>query len=107
MAKSGHRARLGAGRSQVQILPFRLKNKRDEGELAPRLAWDQETAGSNPVIPIETARSFNGLGLRSDKAAMKVRFLPGLLTQRLAYGECRAWPEQILTGDLSCQRCID
>lgn len=24
---------------------------RDEGELAPRLAWDQEIAGSNPVIP--------------------------------------------------------
>lgn len=24
---------------------------RDEGEMAPRLVWDQETAGSSPAIP--------------------------------------------------------
>ena len=40
VAKSGHRARLGAGRSRVRILPFRLTNplKRDVAKLGHR-AW--------------------------------------------------------------------
>ena len=59
---------------------------RDEGELAPRLAWDQEIAGSSPAIPtcghFNTARSFNGRGRRPDKAETKVRLLLGLFKQQ-------------------------
>ena len=66
--------------------PGRATYKRDEGEMAPRLVWDQETAGSSPAIPtcghFNTARSFNGRGRRPDKAETKVRLLLGLFKQQ-------------------------
>ena len=80
--------------------PGRATYKRDEGEMAPRLVWDQETAGSSPAIPTcghhNTARSFNGRGRRPDKAETKVRLLLGLLDFH-----------KNNTRSLTCRRCID
>lgn len=111
VSETGHHATLRTSYSGFES--WAGYSTRDEGEMAPRLAWDQETAGSSPAIPTsllvsltlvergsvrgnDAARSFNGRGRLPDKAETKVRLLLGLFGSHTT-----------TTGSQPCRQCID